>query len=383
MKIAIDARMLQYTRVGISVYTENLVIYLAKDFDIEINLILVQYKEEINLFDNIPNVKCFYIAPGYDEYIKRELWELKNLSMFLNELDIDVYHSPNYYLPYFKKPRSAMVVTMYDASLYAVPQYYKFFHKFLGKIHMFFSSGVADKIIFGSQHAQSEFKKYLGKECSTKGKPIYIGVPQEIFTEKTILQEDIDSVKKKFKISGKYIIAIGSVHPRKNYERLIEVMGAHSLAEYSLIICGAVAWKSESIFEKITHLKLSSRVQITGFIETEDMKTLLKGAEAMVFPSLYEGFGIPPLEAFSLGVPVVASGTTSIPEVVGDAAVLFDPLSVEDMREKIVSVVKDKELQNDLIEKGKKRLEFFSWEKCAKEHMSLYKEAYRHKKGNK
>lgn len=382
MKIAIDARMLQYSRVGISVYVENLILNLVKNFEnIELHLIFVKKLKTLNLFDKYKNIISYYVAPGYGEYFKRELWEFKNLATFLDSIDVDLYHSPNYYLPYLVKPKVPMVVTMYDASLFAVPQYYKFFHKFLGKIHIYFSSKVATRFIFGSAHAKSEFIKYLGKDIENKGTYIYIGLPNEINNKKMIKNESIILSKEKYKINGKYIIAIGSVHPRKNYERLIEAMSDERLQDYTLVICGSIAWKSDSVFEKIKKLNLENRVIITNYIETEDMQNLLTGAELMVYPSFYEGFGIPPLEAFAYNIPVVTSNTSSIPEVVCDAAVLFDPFDVKDMSDKIIGVLNSNDLKTDLIAKGKERLNFFSWDKCAKEHMNVYLEALKEKRG--
>jgi glycosyltransferase involved in cell wall biosynthesis len=377
MKIAIDARLTQSSRVGIGEYILNLIINISKNHP-EIDLFLIFHKKE-KIPTLLNELKCeiYSNAPSYSDYGFREWWEHFRLPKLLELKKIDLYHSPNYYLPILLKAKCKTVVTMYDASLFAVPEYYKIVHVLMGRFIIRKSAVLADAIICGSKHAKNEFLKYLEDINPSKIKEIYIGVPESI---KKIIDEKKDKINSssnflyKYKINNPYVIAVGSVQPRKNYQRLIEAMKDERLINYSLVICGSKAWKFTEIEKAASDLKLNGRIIITGYLENEDMIEILTNAKAMIFPSLYEGFGIPPLEAFAANIPVIASSATSIPEVVGDAAILFNPHSVTDMVNKISMVLENTKLAAQMVEKGKMRISHFNWEKCATEHVEIYRQ---------
>lgn len=365
----------QFGRVGIAEYFNNLVLTLNTCHP-ELDLHVIQAKGVADA-PVIANLDCTVhrIAPSYSQYGKREWWEQIQLPRFLNGIGADVYHSPNYYLPFIGSTNAALVVTMYDASLFAIPKYYTFVHQTEGRFLIKHSAKRAAAIVFGSRHAQSEFAHFLGQDVADKGRPIYIGLPAEVGTHADCSATEVAAAKRKFKLERPYIVAVGSVHPRKNYERLIHAMSLPDLQGLDLVVCGTLAWKTEGVFETIRKHGLEDRVKITGFVETRDMVALIKGAEVMAFPSLYEGFGIPPLEAFALGVPVCASNSSSIPEVVGDAALLFNPLSVEEIAASLARVLTDQTLRKELVAKGRDQLGIFSWEKCAQKHLDVYRQA--------
>jgi len=380
MRIVIDGRMAQYARTGIGAYTYNLVRTLSLDRDNEI-LVLTSLKLGGGGFDELSNVEVIPCAPTYGAYGYREYWEQFLLPDILLKNYADVYHSPNYILPFVRLSKTAMVVTQYDASLFATPQYYKFVHRNEGRFLIRRSALAADGIIYGSQHAKSEFSRFFGHDLvEKKGRSIYIGLPSDIAEHSECTQEYVDSVRTKLGLTRPYLVTIGSVHPRKNYERLIESMSNDLLKEFDLVICGSIAWKSKGVFDAIAKNKLESRVKIIGFLETIEMVALVKGARVMVFPSFYEGFGIPPLEAFAIGTPVCASSSSSIPEVVGNAALQFDPYSIDELVNSVVLAAYDEVLRDKLIRDGRKRLDFFSWERCGLEHMEVYTQALSNRK---
>ncbi|MCL0107403.1 glycosyltransferase family 4 protein [Peptococcaceae bacterium] len=375
MNIVIDARAAQYTRVGIAVYVVNLVNSLAELYPEHRFLLLTSPKLREPEIRKASNIIFLPEAPGYQEYITQDWWDQVKLPGLLRRVQADLYHSPSYILPFLRSSPCPLVATMYDANVFALPDMHKKLASYRLKYFIRRSAAKANALVFGSHHAKSEYRSFLGDNIAHKGEVIYISVPGEIKPENLISNTTIAAVKSKFKIKRPYLMSIGTLHPRKNYERLIETLTKPVLAGYDLVICGNKGWHTrytEKIFNSIEKLRLQDRVKITGFVETREMKVLLKGAALMVYPSLYEGFGIPPLEAFALGVPVCASNTTSIPEVVGEAAVLFDPYSVDAMTKAIAQVLNDGKLQKHLIAKGYERLKYFSWEKCAREHMNIY-----------
>jgi glycosyltransferase involved in cell wall biosynthesis len=377
--IVVDGRMAQYTRTGIGAYIFNLLNTLGALNRQERLVVLVSDKLPLNGLEEIENLVIQTGAPKYGDYIYREFWEQFTLPKLLIELGADVYHSPNYSLPFIVPTFAAKVVTLYDASLFATPEYYKFVHRTEGRYLIRKSAACADAIIFGSRNAQSEFAKYLGSTVAQKGRSIYIGLPIEVQEGLNILIDDQEVLEAKYHIEAPYVISIGSIHPRKNYARLVEAMSNPKFEKFRLVICGAVAWKSRDLFDAIEKCGMTERVIVTGYLNTKDLLFLLRGAQALAFPSLYEGFGIPPLEAFAAGIPVCASNCSSIPEVVDDAALLFDPMSVDSIVDSLHSVLTDPTLRVTLISRGKSRLNCFSWRSCAEEHLATYQHALENK----
>jgi glycosyltransferase involved in cell wall biosynthesis len=175
---------------------------------------------------------------------------------------------------------------------------------------------------------------------------------------------DIDKIKKKYGIRGDYILAVGTREPRKNLQRVLEALNilVSQYPSISLVVAGKFGWGQEI-----------SNFQLLGYVPKEDLACLYAGAEVFVYPSLYEGFGLPILEAMSSGCPVVTSNVSSMPEVAGEAAVLVNPKSVKEIAGGIKRAMKER---TELIKKGFARVKEFSWEKTARETLGVYQEAF-------
>jgi glycosyltransferase involved in cell wall biosynthesis len=170
-----------------------------------------------------------------------------------------------------------------------------------------------------------------------------------------------------------YILFLGTVQPRKNLQRLIRAFGRVVAAglPHALAIAGRLGWLTEPIQAEVAGQGLTERVHFTGYVPDNDLPVLYAGADLFAFPSLYEGFGMPALEAMACGVPVVASNTTSLPEIVGDAGVLVDPLDEVAIADALIAVLRDDTLRARLIAAGTERAAQFSWERCARETLSV------------
>ena len=373
MRIALDARVAQSDRVGLGVYVLGLVRALARAYPEHQLLLLTSPRlPELDLMP-APNIEVFPVAPTYQEYFARDWWEQWDLPRLLTQLAADVYHAPNYTLPVLRSMPCPAILTLYDASLFVISSAYRARHAVRVRFLITHSVKRAAAVVFGSRHAQAEFRGQLGSSLPALQRPIYIGVPEDIRMGEAGGDGAAEAaVVAKYKLSRPYAIAVGSIHPRKNYARLIEAVARPGMEGCNLVLAGSVAWKADAIRRTILDLGMEQRVTLTGFVETAELSRLIRGAVMLVFPSLYEGFGIPPLEAFALGVPVCASNATSIPEVVGDAAVLFDPRSVDDIASAMSRMLGDRQLRADLVLKGRIRLERFSWKQCAREHVELY-----------
>lgn len=187
--------------------------------------------------------------------------------------------------------------------------------------------------------------------------------------------KEIEDIKKKYAINGDYLLFVGNIEPRKNLKNLLLAYEKlpHDLQEkYALLIIGAKGWQDGEIFKTINRLK-SKRLSIlipSQYVTDKDLPALYSGATIFIFPSVYEGFGIPPIEAMACGTPVVCADNSSLPEAVGDAALMIDALSVRDMVSKISLLLNDNKLQKSLVEKGFKQVQKFSWDKSAQQFIS-------------
>jgi glycosyltransferase involved in cell wall biosynthesis len=184
-------------------------------------------------------------------------------------------------------------------------------------------------------------------------------------------------VRRKYGLPPCFVLGVGTVQPRKNYERLLEAFVQIESQELSLVIVGGKGWLYERLFGRVQELKITDRVIFTGYIDDIDLPLVYNLAELFVFPSLYEGFGIPPLEAMACGTPVVAADNSSLPEVVGDAGLLVDAENVEALADAISRVLNDAVLRQTLIERGLSRVEQFTWERAARTLLSTYEHVAR------
>jgi glycosyltransferase involved in cell wall biosynthesis len=176
---------------------------------------------------------------------------------------------------------------------------------------------------------------------------------------------EINRVKAKYNIAGDYLLYLGTLQPRKNLARLIEAFAQLSNFNFQLVLGGKTGWTAQPLFDQVRNHLPSAHVLFPGYIEAADKSALLSGATAFVFPSLYEGFGFPVLEAMQCGVPVLCSNTSSLPEVAGEAALMIDPLSVDSIAQGLTQITRDETLRRKLIEAGYTQAKKFSWQSCA------------------
>jgi glycosyltransferase involved in cell wall biosynthesis len=193
------------------------------------------------------------------------------------------------------------------------------------------------------------------------------------------------AIRTRYGLTDDYLLYVGTLHPRKNLVRLIQAFGgllqvlasgATSRASgLQLALAGQKGWLYDEIWDQVDRLGLQNRVNLTGYVPEADLPGLLSGALAFVFPSLYEGFGLPVLESMACGTPVVCSNTSSLPEVAGEAALQVDPLDVEAWTGALHQIVTDTGLRSTLVERGLTQMRRFSWLRCAEETMHVLEDA--------
>ncbi|MBQ7026816.1 MAG: glycosyltransferase family 4 protein [Ruminococcus sp.] len=285
----------------------------------------------------------------------------------------DVTHFFNYIVPPFVSGKK--VVTVHDMVYKAFPETVRGRTKFMLNTGLKKSMKRADIIVTDSEFSKSEILKYFPQH-SGKIRVVPCGVDTEKFRPCDDM-ERISQVKTSLGIEGDYFLYVGTIEPRKNLGRLIFAYNA--LAKKlpdapKLVLAGGKGWLCDDIYAKVTELHLEDKVIFTKYVPSEDMNPLMCGALAFVFPSIYEGFGMPPLEAMACGVPVLTTGEASLPEVTGDCAVICDAYSPKSIAEGLYRLCRDEKLRLEISRRGLERAKQFTWERSAEALHKIYKE---------
>jgi glycosyltransferase involved in cell wall biosynthesis len=203
---------------------------------------------------------------------------------------------------------------------------------------------------------------------------VYQGVDHERF-HPDLAEAKLRAVRNKYGLPGDFILYIGTLEPRKNLAGLLAAW-EHVKSDIPLVIAGKPGWKFRAIFNAANKSKKQRKVYFLGFVEERDKPYLLKLARVFAFPSLYEGFGLPVLEAMAVGTPVVTSSVTSLPEVAGDGALLVNPYNQDELSFALDTLTEDERLREQLIQRGLKRAEFFAWDKTAQQTLAVLNRAH-------
>jgi len=347
-------------KVGVSIYTFELLKYFQKKASSQCQFIIYLKDRPRKELPKENNYFKYRVIRG--NYLWSQIFLPLNLYL---QKKPDIFFSPAHYSPRFCPVPT--VVTIHDLSYFYYPD--EFLKKDLYKLQNWTKYSVknAKKIIAVSKTTKKDLVKFYDLP-EEKIEVIYNGY-----------QKEIKNLKSKIKIKKPYLLYVGTIQPRKNLKTLIEAffLLSKESPEYSLVIVGKKGWLYEKIFANVEQAdSFKNRIIFTDYVDNDALAYLYKNASLFVLPSLYEGFGIPILEAMSFGCPVISSFTSSLPEIGGDACLYFDPTSKEDLKEKILQLLNNKKLRNELVKKGKERVKLFSWKKCGEETLELLKKTY-------
>jgi glycosyltransferase involved in cell wall biosynthesis len=282
---------------------------------------------------------------------------------------IDLFHSPDFTLPPTRRG-TRTILTVHDLSFVrdtgsAMPVLRDYLNQVVPR-----SVARADLVLADSQATRADIMA-LYNSGPDKIEVLYSGVNESFQPVRDPSQ--LAAVRAKYGIGGEpFILAVGTLQPRKNYVRLIQAFAALPGREFRLVIAGGRGWLFDEIFSEVERLSLGGRVIFPGFAADEDLPALYSAASVVAYPSTYEGFGLPILEAFACETPVVTSTASSLPEVAGDAALLVPPTDVDALSAALQRALQDAALRRQLVAAGLERVKQFSWQKSARQLLGHY-----------
>ncbi len=370
MRIGIDTRVLaRGARTGVEEYTINLLSnLLALNPEINYQLFYNAY-QKVDLdydwlsLDNV-NIRKFRI-PNRALFVSARYFNSPKIDKLLGGLD--VYFNPHF----FRAPLSQKckkVITFHDLSFEHYPEFFSWRKRLWQKFLMDAKREVqkADKIIAVSESTKSDLVDFYKIEPN-KIKVIYSGVGEQF---KQMKNKNSD-IREKYNLPEKFILYFGTIEPRKNLIGLIKAFELLKDKNCKLVIAGTKGWLYQDIFKAANKSKKRKDIIFTGFVEEADKPHLYNLSEIFVYPSFFEGFGFPPLEAMACSIPTIVSSNSSLPEVVGKAALMVDVANIDELAWSMEIALSDKELRKRLIENGLKQAKKFSWHKCAQETLKV------------
>jgi glycosyltransferase involved in cell wall biosynthesis len=360
MRIGIDIR--KYFDTGIGTYIQNL-LFCFQELDQENDYYLFVAPADSDKIELSGRFRKIINASS-----KYSLSELFSLSRQANKTHVDVFHSPHYTLPVGLN--SKRVVTIHDIIHLRFREYFSIPQRIYARTMIAHACERADVIITDSQYSKDDIVGAL-RIPRDKIKVIYLGIGQGF---RALGKPEREMFCRKYSITGKYVLYVGNFKPHKNLDTLLKAFAQLKQTTCEYIVLVGDTFESyphlQSLAEK---LNLQSRLKVLGKLSLDDVVRAYNFAEALVLPSMYEGFGSTTVEAMACGTPVIASNASAIPEIVGDAAVLFSPKEPDELAYKLDRTINDQDLRALLIQKGYQRRKLFSYEECAALTLETYR----------
>lgn len=374
LKIAIDVRTINKPRSGVGYYVTNLVEQLrAIDQENSYCLISNDARFDTTLACS-PNFNHCHTVISNENHMVGDLWENTYLPRQLMSRGIDVFHGPAFMIPLYKGDLKT-VATIHDIVAYILPRtipmkYSLYMKALIGQVVK-----KADRLISVSESTKQDLVRWLGVP---EGKISVVpqGVGSEFHPPLPGEEDRGELVRKKFGIRGDFFLFVGNLEPRKN---LIRIMQAFELArdktgrDLQLVICGKQGWLYDDILAAYERIRRDSEIVLTNYVDEADRLWLYQNTRTFLFPTLYEGFGMPVLEAMACGAPVITSNVSSFPEICGDAALLVDPYDVKGIADAILALEKSPDLRSSLREKGLERVKQYTWRETAARTLDVYR----------
>jgi glycosyltransferase involved in cell wall biosynthesis len=307
----------------------------------------------------------------------RILWEQILQPWSVRQAGIDLLHSPAFVGPLASK--CPTVITVHDLSFLFFPQNFRAMNRVYLQALTRLSARRARRVIAVSESTKRDLVEEYGLSPA-KVDVVYNGVDT---TFRPLPASEVAAFRQQAGLPERFILFVGTLEPRKNVARLVEAYARLPEGRPPLLLVGGKGWLYDEIFSRVEELDLSGEVRHVGYVPAETLPLWFNAAELFVYPSLYEGFGLPPLEALACGTAVVASSASSLPEVVGEAGLLVDPLDTEALAAAMDQVLANRDRRERLREAGPGQAQGFTWQKAARHTVTTYRQALGHGEGRK
>lgn len=301
-----------------------------------------------------------------DNALGRIAWEQCLQPRTLRRIEADLAHGPVFVGPLLSP--CPVVLTIHDLSFIRFPALFRPSNRLYLSVFARLSARKARRLIAVSRHAASEARRLLGVPREQID-VVHNGVDRGF---RPLPAQAVEAFRSHKHLPERYLLHVGTLEPRKNLIRLVEAFDRACDDSMSLVLAGGKGWYYNEVFAKVEELQLGNRVAFAGYVPDGELPLLYNGAFSLVYPSLYEGFGLPILEALACGTPVLTSTSSSLPEVAGDAALVVDPRDVDDIARGIRQLMVDDTLREELRERGLARAQQFSWQRTAQETARVY-----------
>ncbi len=370
MRIAIDARIAHYTGAGIGQYAVHLAQALARR-DVANQYLLLQSRKDHRLLVDEPHVQRQGIwTPSHHRWEQGLLAVEFALWPVARRLHIDLLHSTDFIPPLWVRSFKS-VITVHDLAFLRWPHFLtEDSARYYGQVDAAVER--ADHIIAVSESTKNDLVKLLG---APRDKITVVYEAADPIYRPMARAEALASMRSKYPLPDEFILFVSTIEPRKNITTLLHayrrLLDSYKISA-GLVLAGATGWLSQQIFDTVEQLDLQSHVTFLGRVQNGDLVYLYNLARCLAHPAYYEGFGLTPLEAMACGTPVVVSNVSSLPEVVGDAALLIDPNNEEELAVALHRLLADDALHASLRDKGLARARTFTWERAAEETLAVY-----------
>jgi glycosyltransferase involved in cell wall biosynthesis len=379
MKVVFDGTPFLLEKTGIGHYTENLAAHLLRSRpQLELEFFSISLRAGHRLKEASPFLEGVGVK-GYNlpaNFLYYTWWRRTNAFPAESLLgDFDIFHATNYQAPALRGAH--LVSTVHDINFVRFPEMQsKGIRRFITALPALLEKS---RMVLADSHFTAGELAEVYDLPPEKTRVVYPGL-DPVFMEKPA-PEEMETALRAYCLEPPYLAYIGNLHPRKNLATLLEafsLLREGGLKHRLAVIGGGGLGKLNNteyrkLMFRVEDLGLEEEVTFTGYVPDERLVSLLSQADMLIFPSIYEGFGLPPLEAMACGVPVITSSRASLPEVVGDAALLLeDPLQPQEIASKVDAIISDPALRSDLVERGRKRAGAFTWEKAAGQVLDVY-----------
>lgn len=363
MRIGIDLSVTNINQAGTGVYASSLINAL-RQINTEHEYCVFQVKQHHDMSSR----KTWRSRL---ETIYRDIvWMHGILPWRVKQAKIDLLHMPANIIPLHSS--CPAVVFIHDTIIFNSPQDFPFWQRNYFRLFMPWTAKQASMILTNSEHSKQDIIRHLGVPPD-KVAVTYLAAAS-VF--RAISSAVVSAVRLHYSLESPFILVVGTLEPRKNLVRLLQAFAQvrQNTPSLQLIHAGPRGWLFDDVMQEVESLGLQDSVRFLGRVPLEDLVGLYNAASVFIYPSLYEGFGLPVLEAMACGCPVITSNISSLPEVAGDAAVLIDPYNVSQLAEAIRNIFEDETQALLMRQSGLERAKQFSWERCAQKTLAVYKQ---------